>query len=86
VKRRLGDIEGSFGVEHDAAGIAELAGDDADRAGGRDPKDLPNLVAGTDEDAPVGAGRKVGAMVVTSGESHDETELAIGAEAKYLSD
>src|SRR5438876_8361754 len=86
MKRRLGDVEASVGVEHDAAGITELAGHDADPAGRRDPKDLSNLVAGTDEDAAVGAGREIGAMVVTCGESNDETELAIGSEAKYLSD
>src|SRR6266478_1809290 len=55
VERCLGNVKDALRVEDDAAGVAELAGHDADFASRRDPEDLTDLVAGTDEDAPVRA-------------------------------
>src|SRR5215468_2001380 len=86
VEGRLRHIQRARAVEHDAPGVTQVAGNDADLAGRRDPKDLLDLKAAGDEDAAVRPHSEARSMVVSGRQPRDETKIAVGSESEHLPD
>ena len=86
VEGGLGDVEGALAIDHDAARIAQFAGQGGHLAGRGDPEDLADVEPAADEHAPIGPHRQVRPMVVSTGQPGDEVKLTVGAEPEHLPD
>src|SRR5262245_54898419 len=80
----LRHIQRTRAVEHDAPGITQIAGNDADLAGRRDPEDLLNLKTAGDVDAAVRPHCEARSMVVSGRQPRDEMKIAVGSESEHL--